>query len=162
VELQFKLTQEAFEQGMKLHSKQQVKKTWLVLIAIVLAFFFLSTDFSDQKSIVTHVIMSVLFLIFYALLCYFIHRFHTRRQYRTNKIYTDTLHYTFNEEGVKVEHCLGDSFLKWECFGKYIENESTYLLYLSPYLMYILPKSVLDNQEELVFKNYLEDYISDG
>jgi hypothetical protein len=160
MELQFKLTQKDFENGMKLHAKQQVKKVWIFMTFMVGTFFLLSTNFSDQKSIVTHMIISFLFLTFYGVLTYFVHRFHRRKQYRTNKVYRDVLHYTFSEEGVEVKHCLGHSFLKWECFGKYIENDSTYLLYISPYLMDILPKSVMDSQREQVLKAYLEDYIS--
>lgn len=160
--LSFKMTQEAFEDGMKLHAKQQRKKIWIVLIVIVSAFFLLSTDFSNQKSIIIQSIIAVSFLIIYAFILYFIHRFHRRRQYQSNKVYRNIIEYTFSDEGVKAEHCLGDSFLKWESFFNYIEDEKSYLLYISPYLMYILPKSEMSYQEEQVVKNYLEDYISDG
>lgn len=158
--LSFKMTQEDFTKAMKLHVKQQNKSIWFFILSLSVTYFLLSTSFESSKSIISNVLTVVSFLIFYWVLLYFSRRALFKKQYNTNPVYQNEIHYTFNDEGVRSAHHNGNGFLKWEGFRDYKENESIYLIYLSPYLMYILPKSIMSEEEKKKLNVYLDTYLS--
>lgn len=80
-----------------------------------------------------------------------------KRQFTTRRDLQETIHYTFNAEGIQEQSPSSISQTRWTNLYRAVETGHSFLLYIGENQMYVIPKRCFSNGEHInSFKNLLQ------
>ncbi len=125
----------------------------IVITALVPLVFIVSQGYGDYVMLITFPLGSIFIYL------NFINKKHLKKEYENNAFIKLPIALSVTDKG-----CLqvGDDYqvlLRWENIYRYVESDKYWLLYTSPCLMHIIPKSSLGETEWQQFSDILKQHI---
>lgn len=136
-----------FYEFQKMHYKSSDSKWIFSLLGIIILSMGLLSILRGVISIgaILQVIIS-LGLLFYSQTYL---RYHASVLFKKSKNqYSESRHFEFNEEGVKVEMKYATSTLRWQAIRKYLYNEDVLVLYTTVLSALMIPRRSLESDKE--------------
>lgn len=142
---------------------------WLVRVVIAAAAFlllivlvFAAVGRSNPKY--GSILQDLLPLVFLALLWIAVlmgmPRYVGRKQAMSAPWAQGTLEMATSETGVRMHSQHSDSNLAWSAFVRWMETKTGFVLYMSPYMFWIVPKSAMSAGDLAEFREILGAHIS--
>ena len=150
MEFKFILTESELVTAMKLHGQgSKAVRVSLVLLGALLAAIAI---FTSYKFFPLLIISGG--AVGYTAAYFFGIPFQAKKQYKELKSIQSEMQIVIENEGIKLESITGNSNLDWSHFKKWAYNENIIIMYITSRMFYILPRRVLENEEQ--FKNIVE------
>ena len=164
VQVTYTLTQADFAESLIAHRDRAAVRKWGIRITKASLFIFLAValcalgvrhDANTFKSLLPFFIaVSIwLFFLFYA------PHMGAKEQFRKQPGAQEVVTMSADERGIKWTRDGGSSEAKWSMFIQFIESPNQFLLYSSPVIFHIVPKSVFSTEGGEEFRKLLETHI---
>lgn len=158
MKITYKLTKDEYLEALQLHQKGGLKRVLMgVYIGFAVLVILIGTDFSNTREIIMNMLALFFAVAFYLLLTKIVGTFQSKKLYDKSTTLSEEVTLRITGKGIKVNE--QSSFIAWDTFSKYKENEKYYILYLSMNNFKILPKSAMNEQEQKEFAEYLDKYL---
>jgi hypothetical protein len=148
IEITFTLTEKDHLRAQWLHMRPRlVFKVLLVLLLLLVAgaLLFLRTgDPLEETGPLLTIGVAGGFLLF----CYALLPLKWRRLYRNNAFLRREQTFSFDEEALQARSSSGEGRMKWEDLHKWKEGKEVLLIYPAPNLMYVIPTSAFQDEEQ--------------
>jgi hypothetical protein len=80
-----------------------------------------------------------------------------KKQFKKNKMYSGEINMKLSDEGVYINHSIGDALLKWNAFSHYQCSVKCCVLFTTPNCVHIIPLRIFDEEEFKGLKPFLTD-----
>ncbi len=157
---QYKITEKDFLSAFKLHMKYG-QTNWFDKTNRIIGFSLgalitiFAIQYPDKKLVITVIVILIILLI----CLHNIGQQRVKSEYANNAFIKQLVDFTLKSEGCLL---VSDDFhilLRWKKIHQYVENDSYWLLYASPQLIYIVPKLLVSKGESKQFSNILKQHI---
>lgn len=150
MEFKYVLTESDLVTAMKLHG-QGSKRVQVALVSLGVLLSIIAI-FASYKFYAILIIAGG--VIGYFAVYFFVIPFQAKKQYRELKSIQSEMRLRIEDKGIMIESCIGNSNLDWSHFKKWAYNESIIIMYITSRMFYMLPRRVLENEEQ--FESILE------
>ncbi len=158
MKITYKLTKDEYLDALQLHHKGGLKRVLMgVYIGFAVIVVLIGTDFSNTREIIMNFLALFFAIAFYLLLSKMVATSQAKKFYDRSETLSQEVTVRITSKGVKVGE--QGSFIPWDEFSQYKENENYYLLYKGYNNFKIIPKSALNKQEQKEFSEYLDKYL---
>lgn len=122
----------------------------LFSIVIVMMLGRLIVGKADWRAIFVITFTLYLLVAFYVYLPY-----RWKKLYHQQQLLHDRFRCDFTQDAMITEGVFGNSSIPWEMFHKWKEGKKLFLIYQADNLFHVIPKRVLENEEEHLLRNRL-------
>ncbi|MDP8170894.1 YcxB family protein [Pasteurella skyensis] len=159
--IQYQITEQDYINANSISIRNR-KKNWHSVVC-GLSFFFilgiLGASFNDYYPNQSYFLFIVIILLVgYAR---FIGKQTVKFEYANNAFIKQPMNLTVNEEGCLFVGEFSQERVHWNHIYQYIESKQYWLIHLSPYLIHIVPKAGLSEEEQQQFSTILQQNIGE-
>lgn len=167
MEIKTKILFEDIKEYYFYHYRRKVLGYFIFLIVIfIVTLFYLGNQNGDEFdiymfliSIVLGIIVSSVFSCLYILYLLW----YGKRLLKSNKLYSYEQTYIFDDEGIFNKSEIGEVKVKWKDFYKTAETNKAFIIYVSRYQAFIIPKrEINENQGIEYIRNLLKNSLNSG
>ena len=108
----------------------------------------------SEFSVITVILFILLFIL---LFCIYFSK-NLKKQYDSNKYFSEEQYYIFTEKQIEIKSDSSSTTITKDKINKILYNKKNIYIFISLYLIHIIPESFLSNNEFTELKCLLEEY----
>lgn len=158
VNFQYQISEDDFLAAFELFEKYRKKTTDKIvgfIIGVVWVMFFIQA--SDKKPAIA-IACGFIILVFYLI---FLGKKRLKLEYTNHTFIKQMMDFTLTDEGCLIVSEDSSNFLRWKKVYRYVESDRFWLLYISPHLIQIVPKSAVSGSDAQQFSSALQKHIGE-
>ncbi|MDP8033691.1 YcxB family protein [Pasteurella atlantica] len=159
--VQYQITEQDYINANSISIRNR-KKNWHSIVWWSLLFFIiviLSATFNHHYPTQGYLLLiAIILCVGYA---FFIGKQTIKFEYANNAFIKQPMNLTVNEEGCLFVGEFSQERVHWNHIYQYIESKQYWLIHLSPYLIHIVPKAGLSEEEQQQFSTILQQNIGE-
>lgn len=155
---QYQISEDDYLEACKLFEKYR-KKTAENIVGSIIGFVCVIFVFqTNNTKPAIAIACGCIVLAFYSA---FMGKKRLKLEYAHHAFIKQMMNFTLTDEGYSLVSEGSSTFLRWERIYRYVENDKFWLLYISPHLMHIVPKSAVSDSDAKQISDSLKQHIGE-